>query len=73
MGSERSGCDDSETVSWGVQGAIYAHYAANGWEWGRLGYPTGPETCRTLPGALECTQTFQRGKVIWNSTTGARG
>lgn len=72
MGSERSRCGDSETVSWGVQGAIYSHYAANGWEWGRLGYPTGPETCRTLTDGLECTQTFQRSKVIWNSTTGAR-
>lgn len=61
------------TGAWGVQGAIYAHYANNGWEWGRLGYPTGGEQCRNLPGQMECNQNFQRGKVIWNSRTGARG
>ncbi|WP_460744847.1 family 16 glycosylhydrolase, partial [Mariniluteicoccus endophyticus] len=59
--------------SWGVQGAICAYWGSAGWENGRLGYPTGPERCANRPGALECDQSFQRGRITWSSAHGARG
>ncbi|OYO00195.1 hypothetical protein [Enemella evansiae] len=59
--------------AWGVQGAIFGHYQLNGWETGRFGYPVGPEECRNLPDARECTQTFQGGRIVWNSRYGLSG
>ncbi|OYN87503.1 hypothetical protein [Parenemella sanctibonifatiensis] len=61
------------TGAWEVRGLIYGHYASLGWENDRLGYPTGPEQCRTLTGGTrECTQRYQRGTITWNSRTGTR-
>lgn len=56
--------------AWPVWGAIYDHWAANGWEFGRYGYPTGPETCGAVPGAFECSQRFQNRTLVWNSVRG---
>lgn len=59
--------------AWGVQGAIFGHYQLNGWETGRFGYPVGAEECRDLPDARECGQSFQGGRIVWNSRTGLSG
>ncbi|OYO11746.1 hypothetical protein CGZ94_15155 [Enemella evansiae] len=59
--------------AWGVQGLIFDHYGRAGWETGRFGYPVGPEECRNLPDARECTQTFQGGRIVWNSRYGLSG
>jgi uncharacterized protein with LGFP repeats len=40
-------------------------WAAQAWERGRLGYPTGPE--RRL--STGWSQTFQGGTLVWNSRT----
>jgi uncharacterized protein with LGFP repeats/GH25 family lysozyme M1 (1,4-beta-N-acetylmuramidase) len=50
-------------------GPIRTLWAANGYETGRLGYPTGPQTC--TPTADTCVQTFQNGKITWTPTRGA--
>ncbi|OYN88976.1 family 16 glycosylhydrolase [Parenemella sanctibonifatiensis] len=61
------------TGAWDVRGLIFNHYATLRWENGRLGYPTGPEQCRTLTGGTrECTQRYQHGTITWNSRTGTR-
>ncbi|WP_434993729.1 LGFP repeat-containing protein, partial [Arthrobacter sp. Ld5] len=49
-------------------GAIRSTWAGTGYERGRLGYPTGPETCANN----RCTQTFQGGTLTWTPTTGTR-
>jgi peptidoglycan/xylan/chitin deacetylase (PgdA/CDA1 family) len=56
--------------SYAVQGRIYDHWAANGWEAGRYGYPTGNEDCRAEGDHRVCTQTYQRGQIIWRSDRG---
>ncbi|WP_144008724.1 septal ring lytic transglycosylase RlpA family protein [Enemella evansiae] len=50
-----------------VRGAILAGYAAQGWEAGRLGYPTSSEfgTGGTI------TQNFQGDKLVYNPATGS--
>lgn len=58
---------------WSVQGAIFSHYQRNAWERGRFGYPVGAEQCRDLPGARECVQGFQGGRITWNSRSGLFG
>ncbi|MGO4493476.1 GH25 family lysozyme, partial [Arthrobacter sp. 2YAF22_2] len=50
-------------------GPIRTLWATNGYETGRLGYPTGPQTC--TPAADNCTQTYQNGKITWTPTRGA--
>ncbi|SFT44250.1 Pregnancy-associated plasma protein-A [Arthrobacter sp. ov118] len=50
-------------------GAIRATWASLGYEKGRLGYPTGKETCGLVNGG--CYQTFQGGTIHWSSATGA--
>ncbi|MHA7191139.1 GH25 family lysozyme [Arthrobacter sp. MDT2-16] len=50
-------------------GAIRNTYAANGFENGGLGYPTGPQICGIT--ANGCYQDFQGGAIHWTSTTGA--
>ncbi|WP_374939131.1 LGFP repeat-containing protein [Microbacterium sp. AK009] len=57
------------TGAWATRGSILQAWAANGYERGSLGYPTGPEGCG-LPGE-GCYQEFQRGKVHWSAATGA--
>ncbi|MFC8411895.1 hypothetical protein ACFUCU_16230, partial [Arthrobacter sp. NPDC057259] len=50
-------------------GPIRTLWAANGYETGRLGYPTTPQTCTTTQDT--CTQTYQNGKITWTTTRGA--
>jgi uncharacterized protein with LGFP repeats/GH25 family lysozyme M1 (1,4-beta-N-acetylmuramidase) len=50
-------------------GPIRTLWAANGYETGRLGYPSGPQAC--TPAADKCTQTFQNGRIAWTPARGA--
>jgi uncharacterized protein with LGFP repeats len=50
-----------------VSGAIRTYWGAGGYERGSLGYPTGDATTS----GNETTQTFQRGTLVLDSTTGA--
>lgn len=58
--------------AWSVQGIIFQHWGANGWENGRYGYPVGPERCGPAGSDWQCTQSFQRGTITWNSRFGVR-
>lgn len=58
------------TGAWGVQGRIFDHWATNRWETGRYGYPTGAESCRSVGAQRECVQSFQKGRITWNSGRG---
>ncbi|MGY1635040.1 hypothetical protein ACI78V_00105 [Geodermatophilus sp. SYSU D00742] len=51
-------------------GAIGDKWAAQGWEWGGLGYPVTDTTCGLAAGG--CFQHFQGGSVFYSSATGAR-
>ncbi|UKA57521.1 GH25 family lysozyme [Arthrobacter sp. FW306-2-2C-D06B] len=51
-----------------LTGPIRSAWQAQGFETGPLGYPTGPQTCNT--NQTSCSQTFQGGKVNWDSTRG---
>nr|WP_324252454.1 hypothetical protein [Enemella dayhoffiae] len=53
-----------------VWGAIQQHWARNGWEAGRYGYPVFGETCGTVNGVRECRQDFQGGTIVWNAVRG---
>lgn len=53
--------------AFGVQGPIRDFYWANGGAGGRLGFPTGAETCF----GTNCQQTFKGGTVFWNARDGA--
>lgn len=48
-------------------GAIREAYGRQGWENGRLGYPTTGEICD----ANGCYQNFQGGRITWSPRTGA--
>jgi uncharacterized protein with LGFP repeats len=50
-------------------GAIRATWASLGSEKGKLGYPSGKETCGLVKGG--CYQTFQGGTIHWTPGTGA--
>lgn len=50
-----------------VHGRIRDAYAAEGWEAGRLGYPTSDE--RDVADGRR--SSFQHGSITWNATTGA--
>ena len=50
-------------------GAIRNTYAGQGWENGRLGYPTTDEYCGYRDGG--CLQLFQGGSIYWSPATGA--
>jgi uncharacterized protein with LGFP repeats len=52
-----------------VKGAIRDQWAAQGWEGGRLGYPTGEEICGLRNAG--CLQTFQGGSMYWSGSSGA--
>ncbi|HHV20987.1 MAG TPA: polysaccharide deacetylase family protein [Propionibacterium sp.] len=56
--------------SYAVTGRILDHWAANGWETGRYGYPTSNESCRTEGGVRICDQNYQRGRITWRSDRG---
>jgi uncharacterized protein with LGFP repeats len=53
-----------------ILGPIQAAWGQQGFENGRLGYPTGTQTCTA--DTTSCTQTFQAGKITWTATDGAR-
>ncbi|RKR20663.1 pregnancy-associated plasma protein-A [Arthrobacter oryzae] len=50
-------------------GATRATWASLGYEKGKLGYPSGTETCGLTSGG--CYQTFQGGTIHWSPATGA--
>lgn len=56
------------TGAWENLGAIREAYASQGYENGRLGWPTSGEQCD----ANGCVQRFQGGQITWNPRTGAR-
>ena len=51
-------------------GGIKGAWAAQRYERGELGYPTGRETCGLRDGG--CSQSFQGGSVVWSKATGGR-
>ncbi|GAB3702407.1 polysaccharide deacetylase family protein [Mariniluteicoccus flavus] len=53
-----------------VIGAIRDHWAREGWENSRWGYPLGGEACRDEPGVRVCDQRFERGTITWRSDRG---
>ncbi|MDO5684004.1 MAG: polysaccharide deacetylase family protein [Propionibacteriaceae bacterium] len=56
--------------SFAVTGRILDHWAANGRQAGRYGYPTSNESCRTEGGVRICDQNYQRGRITWRSDRG---
>ena len=50
-----------------VYGSIRARWAAEGWENGRVGYPTSGEY--DVPGGR--ANDFERGRIVWDRVTGA--
>ena len=52
-----------------TSGSIRATWASLSYEKGKLGYPTGKETCGLINGG--CYQTFQGGTIHWSPGTGA--
>ena len=60
----------STTGARATVGDIRRAWAGTGYETGSLGYPNGPETCGIRDGG--CYQTFQRGAILWSTTTGAQ-
>jgi len=52
-----------------VRGAIAGAWAAQKWEQGPLGYPTGDQVCGLTGGG--CSQTFQRGSAYSSPAGGA--
>ncbi|HSA51483.1 MAG TPA: PQQ-dependent sugar dehydrogenase [Yinghuangia sp.] len=57
------------TGSNAVYGDIYRSFAANGYEWGPLGFPTTDELNTARPGGRH--NNFQNGTIIWSLNTGA--
>lgn len=51
-----------------TRGAIRDSWGANGWETGKLGYPTSDEQCWIAGG---CFQTFTGGSIYWSPSSGA--
>ncbi|MGY1652637.1 reprolysin-like metallopeptidase [Geodermatophilus sp. SYSU D01119] len=49
---------------------VWDRWAASGWEFGSLGYPTSETGCGLAGGG--CYQHFERGTVMWSPSTGAR-
>lgn len=58
----------ASTAAQSVSGTVAAAWAAQLWERGPLGYPTGDQVCG-LPSAA-CSQTFQGGAVYGSPATG---
>ncbi|RBY90031.1 hypothetical protein DQ240_02715 [Blastococcus sp. TF02A-26] len=50
-----------------THGAIRDAWAAQGWETGSLGYPTGAMTCAV---SGDCEQRFQGGTLRWIAAQG---
>ena len=50
-------------------GSMRATWASTGYEKGKLGYPTGKETCGLVNGG--CYQSFKGGSIHWSPATGA--
>jgi LGFP repeat len=55
-----------ETGAVAIYGAIREKWAAEGWERGRMGYPTGDE----VTDGLYRRSTFERGFIRWSSAVG---
>ncbi|MGK5115657.1 hypothetical protein [Geodermatophilus sp. CPCC 205506] len=53
-----------------VIGAVHQKWAAQGWEWGRLGYPVTDTTCGLVAGG--CFQHFEGGSIFFSPAGGAR-
>ncbi len=62
-----------KTGAWPVQGKIFEHWAAQGWERSKYGYPTQAEHCIREEGyGRLCSQMFEDYRTIgWNRLTGA--
>lgn len=58
------------TGAWPVFGAIRDHWAGQGWENSRFGYPVTGEACRVEGGVRICDQRFQGGTITWRSDRG---
>jgi uncharacterized protein with LGFP repeats len=52
-----------------VHGAIRAKWAETGWELGPVGYPVSDELDDGAGGRVS---QFQKGRIVWNPTAGAR-
>ena len=59
----------ADTGAHATSGPIRAAYAAEGFEGGKLGYPTGDQGPAANGGTV---QTFQGGAIYWTAATGAR-
>ncbi|WP_448615631.1 S8 family serine peptidase [Modestobacter sp. URMC 112] len=57
------------TGAFALSGPIRDAWAAQGWETGKLGYPTSRMTCSST---TSCTQAFQGGTASWTAGTGVR-
>ncbi|MFC8681043.1 LGFP repeat-containing protein [Microbacterium ureisolvens] len=55
--------------TYGLTGAIRQKWAELDYERG-LGYPTGPQRCDAV--TKVCSQTFVKGTITWNPSTGAQ-
>lgn len=60
----------SASGTWAVTGGIRAFYFGKGGSAGALGWPTAAATCGLADGG--CSQTFQKGTVLWSAALGAR-
>lgn len=56
-----------------VFGKIREHWANNGWEAGRYGYPVAAEQCSVTGNGLTCSQRYQNGTIRWSERTGWQG
>jgi len=54
---------------WSVRGAVHDRWAVAGKEWGSLGYPRTHEIPTPAGGTY---QDFERGRIYWSPSTGAR-
>jgi uncharacterized protein with LGFP repeats/GH25 family lysozyme M1 (1,4-beta-N-acetylmuramidase) len=57
------------TGAFATWGGMRTAWAGTGYEKGKLGYPTGKETCGLVGGG--CYQSFQGGSIHWSPGTGA--
>ncbi|MGY1715133.1 reprolysin-like metallopeptidase [Geodermatophilus sp. SYSU D01106] len=53
-----------------LTGEVYGRWAAQGWEWGGLAYPSTDVICGLRDGG--CFAHFQGGSIYWSPATGAR-
>lgn len=51
-----------------MYGGIREEYARQGYNWGVLGWPSGPQRCDLAQGG--CAQSFEKGAIYWHPTHG---